>query len=365
VLLRIVRTGNHRLWLWFGLVAGLGLETKHSMLMFGFALVAGLLLTRERTHLFNRWLLFGGAAAFLLFLPNLLWNIQHHFPFFEIQANIRRAGRDVSLSLPAFLGQETLAMLPTSLPLWAAGLWQLARSRFRALAFAWLFTAAIVFALSPRVYYLFPAFPMLFAAGAVQWEAWLSGPRTRWIRAAWVALTLAAGALIAPTMIPLLPPETYIRYAKAIHLDQPRIENHRLGPLPQLFADQFGWEEMTATVADAYRSLPPAIRARTAIFAQNYGQAGAIDLFGPRYGLPSAISGHQNYYLWGTHGATGDSLIVMGDSQEALERIFLSVRKMAHASHPYSMPYQHIDIFYCTGPRIPLAGLWPQIKAWH
>ena len=152
--------------------------------------------------------------------------------------------------------------------------------------------------MNPRVYYLFPAFPMLFAAGGVQFEAWLARPRLAWIKPAyWCALMVLMGALLAPTLLPLLPPETYIRYVKATHLEQPRIENHKLGPLPQLFADQFGWEEMAAAVARVYNGLPADIRPRTAIFGQNYGQAGAIDLFGPKYGLPPAISGHQNYFF--------------------------------------------------------------------
>src|SRR5881296_1551874 len=135
----------------------------------------------------------------------------------------------------------------------------------------------------------------------------------------------------------------------ATHLQQPRIENHRLGPLPQLFADQFGWEEMAAVVAGAYNKLPPEVRPKTAIFGQNYGQAGAIDLFGPKYGLPPAISGHQNYFYWGWRGYSGESMIVMGDRREVLERLFSSVEYVGRAEHPYSMPYQHIEIYYCRG----------------
>jgi hypothetical protein len=365
LLIRIVNTGDEKLWLYFGLLAGLGLETKHSMLIFGFALVAGLLLTPERKHLFNRWVLFAGLLAFLVFLPNLLWNIQHHFPFVELQENIRRSGRNVSLSLGSFFGQEILAMLPLSAPIWIAGLWGLVRGPYRALAFAWGIATAIVFAMNPRVYYLFPAFPMLFAAGGVQFEAWLARGRLGWIKPVYCTLMVLMGALLAPTLIPLLPPETYIRYAKATHLEPPRIETHRLGPLPQLFADQFGWEDMAAAVARVYYSLPAEIRPRTAIFGQNYGQAGAIDLFGPKYGLPPAISGHQNYFLWGPRGATGESMIVMEGRQEDLETKFALVRKVAHVGHPYAMPYEHFDIFYCQGLKGPLAELWPKVKNWH
>jgi hypothetical protein len=365
VLIRIVNSGDERLWLWFGLIAGIGLETKHSMLIFGFALVAGLALAPQRKHLFNRWLCLAGALAFLLFLPNLLWNIQLRFPFLELQENIRRDGRNVSLTLGSFFGQEILAMLPLSAPVWIAGLWWLLRSRYRALAFAWGIATVIIFGMNPRVYYLFPAFPMLFAAGSVQFESWLERPKLGWIKPAYCVLTVLMGLLIMPTLLPVLPPESYIRYVELTHLQQPRIENARLGPLPQLFADQFGWEDMAAAVARIYDSLPADIRPRTAIFGQNYGQAGAIDLFGPKYGLPAAISGHQNYFLWGPRGYTGESVIVMAGDRRDLERKFDSVQRVAHVGHPYAMPYEHIEIFYCRGLKGRLADAWPQVKNWH
>jgi len=367
--IRIVRTGNGKLWLWFGSLAGLGLENKHSMLIFGFGVALGLVFTRERRWLRSPWLWAGAGIAFLLFLPNLWWNIRHHFPFLELQANIRRNGRDVALPPLKFLAQEALAMLPLSVPVWLAGLWFFFFHRqgkpYRLLGWAVLATAAIIMAMNPRIYYLFPAFPLLFAGGAVAWEGWLDAPRVRWAIPVYAALTILMGTLLAPMAIPLLPPETYIRYAAAIHLQQPRIENHRLGPLPQIFADQFGWEEMAATVAGVYNALPPETRRQTAIFAQIYGQAGAIDLFGPKYGLPPAISAHQSYFLWGPRGYTGDSMIVMDDRQERLEELFREVKKVAHVSHPYSMPYNHFDVFYCQGIRMPIGDLWPKIKRWN
>jgi len=369
ILIRIIKSGNQRLWLWFGGLAGLGLETKHSMLIFGAGLILGLLLTPERRALRSPWLWAGGLVAFLIFLPNLLWNIQHHFPFLELQENIRRSGRNVDLSPIAFFGQEVLTMLPLTLPIWLAGLWHYlfttAGKPFRALGWAWLFTAAVVLVLNPRIYYLWPAFPILMAAGGVRWENWLANARLQWIKVAYPVLMIALGIVSAPFAVPVLPVETYIRYAKALHFDQPRVENHKLGPLPQLYADQFGWEEMASTVARAFNSLPPDVRARTAIFGQNYGQAGAIDLFGEKYGLPKAISGHQNYFLWGPRDYTGESVLVMDDRQEVLESEFTYVEKVARVEHPYSMPYEHFDVFYCRGLKQPLKDVWPKVKNWN
>ena len=212
VVMRIVRTGNARLWLWFGLLAGIGLENKHSMLIFGFGIIAGLLATAERRFLRSKWLWIGGLAAFAIFLPNLLWNIHYHFPFLELQANIRRNGRNVDLTPLAFLGQEVLAMLPMSAPIWLAGLWffffRPEGKPFRALGWAWLATAALIMALNPRTYYLFPAFPVLFAGGSVMWERWLAGVRVQWIKPAYAGLVVLMVAVLAPTMVPVLPVET-------------------------------------------------------------------------------------------------------------------------------------------------------------
>ena len=369
VLIRIVKSGNSKLWIWFGILSGIGLENKYSMLIFGAGIVVGLLLTPQRRWLLSPWIWVGGAIAFLIFLPNLLWNIHHHFPFLEIKANDLHSGRDVPLGAVAFFAQEILTMLPLTLPIWLAGLWFFFFSKpgkpFRVLGWAWVFTAGIIVTLSPRIYYLYPAFPLLFAAGSVMWEAWLDRPRLQWLKPAYAALMVVTGAILSPLAIPVLPPELYIRYTQALHLHPPTIEIHNLGPLPQIFADQFGWEEMTATVARVYNGLPPEVRTKTAIYGQNYGQAGAVDLFGPKYGLPSAISGHMNYFLWGPGDYTGESMIVMEGRQEDLEQRFSSVQKVASVYHPYSMPYEHFDVFYCRGRRQPLKEIWPQVKNWY
>ncbi|HXW57165.1 MAG TPA: glycosyltransferase family 39 protein [Candidatus Cybelea sp.] len=369
LLVRMMKTGNERLWLAFGAVAGMGLENKYSMMIFGAGIVLGLLLTRERWLLANRWLWIGGGIAFAVFFPNLWWNVRHHFPFVELQANIRHSGRDVSLGFFSFFGQEILTMLPLTLPVWLAGLcfffFAEQGKAFRAFGWAWVFTAGVIATLNPRVYYLYPAFPLLFAGGSVMCEVWLAGRRLLWLRLAYPLLMVVGGALFAPLGAPLLQAETYIRYTRALHLRPPAIETHKLGPLPQLYADQFGWPEMTLTVARVYNGLPPEVRAKTAIFGQNYGQAGAIDFFGPKYGLPPAIGGHQSYFLWGPRNYTGESMIVLDDDQERLEQLFSTVRKAATVYHPYSMPYEHFDVFYCQRLKEPLKQLWPKVKRWN
>ena len=139
----------------------------------------------------------------------------------------------------------------------------------------------------------------------------------------------------------------------------------RLGPLPQQYADMFGWPEMAAVVARAYNNLSPADRAKCAIFGQNYGQAGAIDLFGPKYGLPKAISGHQNYYYWGPRGATDEVMLVMDDRREVLEKLFDHVEQVGVVHHPYAIPYENDKpLHLCRGLKMPMKELWPKVKKW-
>lgn len=367
LLVRVLRDERPRLWLWFGLLAGLGLLTKHTTAVFGLAVVVGLLATADRRQLARRWPWLGGAVALALFLPNLIWMAGHGFPHLELLANIRANGRDVGLSPVAFFGQQILMLNPVVAPVWLAGLATLllgGARRFRALGLAFLAFMALMLLTGGRPYYPAPFYPTLLAVGAVALERWAERLGRRWAAPVFAAAVAASGILLAPMFLPCLPPQTLIRYGQLTGIGQPRIENHRLGPLPQLFADRFGWPEMAAEVARVYHALPAHDRERASIFGQNYGQAGAVDLFGPKLGLPKAISGHLTYWLWGPGNATGEVVIVLDDDRETLERHFESVELAGRVEHPYSMPYQHFDVWVCRGPKTPMAELWPLVKSY-
>ena len=370
VVARMARTGNVRLWPLLGLLSGVGLESKQTMLVFGAALAIGLVSTPARRYLWNRWLVLAGAIALLLALPNLVWDVRHGFPHLEQLANVRRNGRDVALSPLAFLGQNLLGMHPAALPVWLAGLFWLLfgrdGTRYRPLGVAWVSTLAILLAARGRFYYLFPAQPMLLAAGGVALERLASRWRARWPFPAYAALLLVSGAALAPTLLPILPPETTITYLGATGLAQPPIEHRATAsPLPQLFADRCGWREMAEMVARVYFALPEADRRKAAIFGNDYGQAGAIDFYGPGLGLPKAIGGHLTYWLWGPGDATGELLLVLGDRREPLERLYGRVEAAAEVGHPFSMASQHFTLFVCREPKgWSLRQLWPRLKNW-
>jgi hypothetical protein len=371
ILVRIIKTEDPRLWLGFGVLAGLGMLNKHTMLMFAFAFIMALALTAQRRLMFNLWFLAGGLCAAVVFLPNLVWMWQHHFPHLELLANIEKDRRNVSLSPLAFLGQQVLAMHPVALPVWLLGLWHFFYLKdgraFRALGLAYLIDLAILLLTRGRTYYLFAAYPMLIAGGSTAVEQWLRQPTLAWVRPSYATLMAVTGALIAPVTLPVLAPESYVRYTTAIGVSQPALEQRRASALPQLFADRFGWPEIARAVADAYQAIPAPQRERTAIFGQDYGQAGAIDFYGPKFGLPKAISGHLTYWYWGPRGYTGEIMLVMGDRREVLQEKFESVEKVGSVGHPYAMASQHWDLFLCRGPKgwTNLSEIWPLLKNWH
>lgn len=366
---RIANGGSPRLWLLFGLVAGLGALNKHSMAFFGLAATGALLLTGQRAAFRSRWIWLGAGLAVLVVLPNAVWVVANGFPHLELLRNIEADGRDVSVGPPGFLAEQVLFMNPLAAPLWVGGLLWLLRGpraeRFRVLGLTYLGILGLLLALNGRTYYLMPAYAMLLAAGAVAFEAWTERTGRRVLLPAAAVALVAGGAVLAPLAAPLLAPETYVRYTRAIGVEQPRVETHRLGPLPQLFADRFGWPEMAQEVARIYHALPEEERRKAGIFGQNYGQAGAIDRFGPTLGLPRAISGHLTYFHWGPRDLTGEVLIVLDDSREQLLRLFHDVTLAGRVHHPYSMPYQHFDVYVCRRPKQDLRALWPMVKRYR
>ena len=359
-----------RYWVWFGVIAGLGLEEKYSIGIFGFGIVLGLLLTGERKALWNKWFWLGGLAAFLIFLPNLIWNIQNDWPFLQLMRNIRADGRDVQLSPLAFFLQQILLLHPLTAAIWITGLIvllfckQFKQFRFLALCYLVAFISFIV--LKGKNYYLAPIYPMLFAAGAVALENGIDRTRQWWLKPALIVLMIAGGAWFAPLVVPVLSVDQFIGYMNSLPFKVPRSEHsHEHAVLPQHYADQFGWEELTQVAAQAWSRLTPEEKRDCGIFAQNYGQAGAIDFFGPRYGLPPALSGHQTYFLWGPRGYSGQCMIVLDDDKADLDQLFEHVELVGTSDHPYALE-RNITVHLCKGAKFGSLGkLWPKVKKWR
>jgi hypothetical protein len=363
LVVRLVQTEDRRLWLALGALAGVGMLNKHSMAFFAVCLALGVLLTPARRLMASRWLALGVLLAIVLVLPHLLWQIRHGWPMFELLRN-GQLYKNAPFTLGEFLLGQLLLLHPFSAPLWLAGLGFLllapAGRPYRACGLGFVLLVGLYILLRAKAYYMVPAYPVLLAAGAVVTERAVRRPALR-------ATVLAAGAVgfaaLVPMALPVLPEDTFISYQRALGLEPPRVERHEQGALPQHYADQHGWEELVAAVAEVYGRLPPEQRARTALFAQNYGQAGAIDWLGRAHGLPPARSGHNNYFLWGPGDEPGH-IIVLGGRREELERVCEQVELAGRMPHnPYVMPYEdELPLYLCTGLKVPLATLWPDVK---
>jgi hypothetical protein len=369
---RVLSGASSRLWLLFGLFAGLAFQGKHAIVFFGGAFVAGLLFSAREVFR-DRWFWLGMALATVIALPNLMWEYGRHWPTYELLSNIEHSNKNVVLGPGAYLLSNIAYLSPVALPIWGSGLVWCAFAeqgrRFRPFAWSWLLAYSLFVALKGKGYYLAPAYSTLFCAGSVAIEVWIARRRGR-LAGAWrggiAVLVLAGGALFWPFAMPMMPVETFLAYAQALHVSAPRTETQRLGPLPQQYADMFGWPELVATVAGVYASIPAEERAACGIFAANYGEAGAVDHFGRRYGLPPALSGHQNYWLWGPRGYSGECLVVIGGRRDDLLRFYNHVTLAAQADHPYAVPAErHLAIWIARSPKFgDLRRVWPGLKVW-
>jgi 4-amino-4-deoxy-L-arabinose transferase-like glycosyltransferase len=369
LLVRIVKTGDQRLWLWFGLLAGIGLQNKYSMAVYGLGLVVGLLLSPERRALRQPWIWLGGALAALVFLPNVVWNVRHGWPFLEFLRGVRESGRDVVLAPLEYVGHQVFNANPASLPVWLAGLGWLLFSRrgraFRPLGMAFLVTLAVFILTKGKDYYVTPAFATLFAAGGVALEGFTAGGWRARLRPPLVLLFVLTLPFL-PFGLPILPPDVLIAYQEWLGITLPATEKaHARAALPHHFAWQFGWPEMVATVAAVYHAMPPEEQARVAIIGNNYGDSGAVDLLGPKYGLPmKALGTHQSYWLWGPGDPTKDVFIVLGDRPEGLGKWCEDVEVAAELSHPWTAVWENRPVLVCRRPRLPLTEIWRKSRHW-
>ena len=364
VVARILRTGDARLWLWFGVLSGLGLENKHSTLSFGFAVTVALLLTHHRREFARQWIWIAGAIALALFLPNIIWQIRHHFPTIEDLANVRREGKNVVLGPLAFVKEQIIDIHPILFPVWLSGLiWFLRDRRWRVLGLTFVVFLVSMEVAHAKNYYVFPIYPMLLAGGAVVIERWLAG-RAVWTRAAVITIIWLTALPVVPLVTWMLPPERLLAYQKAIGFKPSKAEVHHESLLPQPIADQFGWPEMAGEVATIYNSLPPDERAQTGIWAGNYGEAGAINQFGPRYGLPRAWSRHQNHWYWGPPPQVFKNLIVIQWSLEDVRDNCTSFQAFEHYQR-FGMGEENTPMYLCRGVTFDIQKIWWHSHHWN
>lgn len=349
--IRLLKSDNPRWWLAIGAVLGLGLQTKYAIVFYIAGIVAGVLFTRARKHLAGAWFWSGVAIALLIFLPNLLWLIRHDFVSYRFLQHIH--ARDVGEGrAEGFLRDQFLFNVNLfAVPVWIAGLIAVLRSpRYRMLAFMFLVPIAIFYFAKGRFYYTMGVYPMMVAIGAATCERWLQA-RPKWARIAIPAIAFTGvavlGAWIQTMLVPLAASGPLRNYALQ-HSEDLR--------------EEIGWNEMVSKVAAIRDSLTPDQQAHLGIAVGNYGEAGAIEIFGPAYHLPAPISTTNTGWLVGYPTPPPTTIIVLGNSPERVNEILTGCRLVAHNANSEGVKNEestyHPDIFLCGPPKQPWAEFW-------
>lgn len=366
VFILLVSRQNPRLWLLFGLIAGIGIFTKLTMLFFGFGLVVGILLTPRRTDFRTRWPWLGGGIAFAFLVPWIIWEFINGWPTAEFW---RHYGGFESGSPLDFFISQLFTMNLFNLPLVIAGfIFYFRRQQGRPYrALGWLYVVLyVIFTLTrAKSYFLSPAYPILFAGGAIVLaQAFARRSVRRYIGVAYGVLLFASGVFFGLGVMPALNAQTYGRYygwVGALSGANQTVTGKQV--YPQILGDRLGWDTMTATVARVYGSLPPDQRAQACILTINYGEAAALNFFGPKYRLPPAISGHNNYFLWGPGACSGKVLITVGYDQADLLKSFASVQQVATIMCQDCQPEENnLPVYLATQPSASPVNAWKTVK---
>ena len=368
LLLRAERLGTPKLLLWAGVFLGLALENKHSAAFFIGSLVVGLLLTRARRVFREKYFWIAVAIVVALALPNFIWQATHGFPTWVDLNNVKREHKNVELPPLAFLWSQVMTFNPVNALFWVVGLgWLLfgEGKRWRYLAVTFVIFFLFMMKMHAKDYYVAPIYPMLFAAGAVCWQGITKRRGLHWARYV-LAVVVVSQIITLPLTLPILAVDKIVPYREMLGLKIEKSETHMSSPLPQYFSDQFGWPEMVATVAQVYDSLPPEERVHAGILAGNYGEAGAIDFFGPKYGLPQSISAHQNYYYWGYRDySSDDTFIILQWPRKGVEHACRSYSDGPTLDPKWAMAEEHYTIWVCHGFKRSMPDLWERIKHWN
>ena len=358
LLVRIVRRPERRLWVPVGLVVGLGVLTKLTMFFFvGALLVSFLAFPSTRKHLRSGWLVLGGLLPVLFVLPMVFWNATNGWPMVHFYEEFRG---DVSGGGPlSFLYNQLAITSFLNAPIIIIGLYFYLRSaegrELRAFGLAYIILYLFMTLLDMKPYYLAPVYPMLYAGGAVLVERSSASKkgRSRWFGSRpYVVCLVVVAMLLSPIAMPILSPQATIKAYGA--------GDYQVGPLP----DRYGWSGMVSNLSEAYAAVPADLRSQACIFTSNYGEASAVNFFRGGDGLPVAISGHNNYYVWGPGACTGKVLITIGVSLSTLEQAYGNVTTLTTLDCQYCISYERIlPVYLCTSPNFTsIASLWTEVR---
>jgi hypothetical protein len=364
-LVKLAKTGDERWWVPFGTFVGVSLLSKYLIAFFLAGLVVGVLATPFRRSLLRPWIYTGAAIALAIAAPSVYWQATHGWPCLEVgKAGV--SGKNLVLSPLGFLGQQILFVGPAAAPIWIAGLWRWSVKptlpELRVFPIAYAVMVILFYVLHGKAYYIAPVYPVLIVGGALAIEDWLTWRPLRWLAIGAVA---GVGALLMPLELPILPPSEYSAYARALGIPSGAASTERgaRSALAPHLAAMFGWHEMAAKISSIYNALPPDERRRAVFYGRDYGEAAAIDVYGPAMQGPPAVAGHNNYYLWGPRSYDGSVVIVIGADVAPLMANYRSIKIVGRIDSPFAQPWEtNLPISVLREPRVPLQALWPKLK---
>jgi hypothetical protein len=376
VLVRFIRSGNRRLWILMGGIAGIACLTKMTILYIGPGFLVAWLLSKYRKDLLTPWPWLGAALCLLIVSPYLVWQVANHWPTLQYWLNYGML-RLRPASVPEYAVDIFFAMNPALLPVYAIGLWRIFRrfekTNYAFLGVMFLVTLVLLFCLHAKTWMLAELFIPLIAAGAVGVEEMTAGRILvrKILRPALVSVMVAGGLLVAPASLPILPVESLPAYADKFEFlyNSSKVFNMTPSDYPINLALRIGWEELVRKVAEVYNELPPEERKVAGIYTNWYAPASAIDYFGPRYGLPHAVSGHLTYYLWGP-GYSWDVMIILtngiiGMDTASMSLIFQECELKGRVFNPYTIPLNQLNIYVCRKPILSPEEIWQQMEMYN
>jgi hypothetical protein len=365
-LIKLINTGNQKLWLILGLLFGIGLQNKLTFLFLGFGLAVGLILTKYRNQIKSKELWIGVAIAFVFVLPNIIWQISNNYPTLEFMRNATEF-KNKSLGLIEFTLGSIQELNPGyTLFIFTAIYFLFFNKQGKAYnIIGWIFISVFfVFVFNNgKPYYMGVLYPVVLAAGVIGADYLIEKYLKNYVRVILIVLVIPFAIIVTPFAIPVLNVKSFIKFSERLGIKPESGERSKLGLLPQFYADRFGWEDMVKKVALAYNKLSPEEKKEVLIFGQNYGEAGAVDFYRKKYDLPPAISSHNNYWLWGyPKDYKGKVLIVIGSNYKDNSEFFEDVELAASHHCKYGMSYENVDIFICRNPKMPIKEIWNKIK---
>lgn len=349
-MIRILKSDQKKEYLFLGIVAGLGLLTKYTMLVWGFGIAISLF-AFDRSIFRSKWIFISGIIALIIFLPNLIWQITHDFPLISHMKELNEVQLS-KLSIWDFPKEQLSPIL--TVPITLAGLvgFIFARplQKYRSVGLAFMVIFTTMWILKAKAYYFFAAYPVIFAAGAVTIEEWFT--KRRWIPYSIAGILFLLALPVIPQMTPILPIETYTDWYE-IPSENGRYE------LSGDYADMFGWDEQVALVDSVFRSLPDSIQANTVIWAENYGEAGAVQILGKKYELPVPFSRHGSFWAWGYGNSDASKWISLGNEAESVNYAFQNCELVKQIHHPYAIEEENdIPLYICDTPNVNIPEWW-------